>query len=152
VVLLWEACDIKYLMRKNATPKGSVQIIQFRNHLVPRHNKYRTNGRRVMNQKNEARTNVVAESVDSSLMPLMNDAMYPGNTAKYSAARIASATVSSMGRFIVLRTPNGEVERRGVASMQNKAAYLDHRSPPLLTEDAIRDRSNRWLGQTMTDA
>src|SRR5579859_7325790 len=29
---------------------------------------------------------------------------------------------------------------------QTKALYLNHRSPPWLTEDATRDRSNRLLG------
>jgi hypothetical protein len=27
-----------------------------------------------------------------------------------------------------------------------KLIYLDHRLAPFLTEDATRDRSNRWLG------
>src|SRR6266403_3823858 len=34
----------------------------------------------------------------------------------------------------------------GLRQRQTKAVYPDHRSPPWLTEDATRDRSNRLLG------
>lgn len=33
----------------------------------------------------------------------------------------------------------------GVRQHKPKLIYLDHRPPPSVTEDATRDRSNRWL-------
>src|SRR5579863_476812 len=34
----------------------------------------------------------------------------------------------------------------GLHQRRTKALYSNHRFPPWLTEDATRDRSNRWLG------
>jgi len=37
----------------------------------------------------------------------------------------------------------------GLRRRQTKLIYLNHRPPPWLTEDATRDRSNRWLADQL---
>jgi hypothetical protein len=44
-----------------------------------------------------------------------------------------------------LRPPKHEVDRRGASPASNEGLYPHHRSPPCLTEDATRARSNRLL-------
>jgi hypothetical protein len=43
------------------------------------------------------------------------------------------------------------VSDAGLRQRESKLLYPDHRLPPWPTEDAIRDRSNRWLGPPLPD-
>jgi len=51
-----------------------------------------------------------------------------------------------------MAAPNDEVERRGVAAIQDEGSLSQsHRLPPRLTEDATRDRSIRLLEAIATN-